>query len=172
MSQFLQYAKINDIQDTGDFITAFANMKGSIQALRNSADAAALLAADFDSCGVAYQAQYLNGWTVSIATKSCALGYYSFGHEVGHNFGCHHNIEVAVNNGYSYGYAHLIAQGTASSGRRTILAYSATNHYTRVNYCSNPSVIYPGTGTPTGVAGISNNAAVLTQNRFTFVKNS
>ena len=79
----IEAATINDIADTSDFISTFANMKGSITALRNTADAAALLAQSFSSCGVAYLAQYSSGATVSIATKSCALGYYSFGHEIG-----------------------------------------------------------------------------------------
>ena len=79
----IEAATINDIADTSSFISTFANMKGSNSALRNTADAAALLARDFNSCGVAYLAQYNSGWTVSIATKSCALGYYSFGHEIG-----------------------------------------------------------------------------------------
>ena len=35
-----------------------------------------------------------------------------------------------------------------------------------MNYYSNPAVTFPGTGTPTGVAGLSNNAAVISRNRF------
>ena len=79
----IEAATINDIADTSTFISTFANMKGSASALRNTADAAALLAQDFNSCGVAYLAQYASGSTISIATKSCALGYFSFGHELG-----------------------------------------------------------------------------------------
>ena len=79
----IEEATINDIADTSTFISTFANMKGSSTALRNTADAAALLAKDFNSCGVAYLAQYNSGSTISIATKSCALGYFSFGHEIG-----------------------------------------------------------------------------------------
>ena len=45
------------------------------------------------------------------------------------------------------------------------MAYSASNHYTRVNYYSNPNVIYPATGTPTVVAGVSYNARLLVENR-------
>ena len=56
--------------------------------------------------------------------------------------------------------------GTNSNGYRTILAYSSEGHRHRVNYNSNPNVILPDTGTPTGLAGISDNAAVLTRNRF------
>ena len=164
----IEAATIDDIADTSTFISTFANMKGSSTALRNTADAAALLAEDFNSCGVAYLATYNSGNTISIATKSCALGYFSFGHELGHNFGAHHNVEVASNSYFSYGHGHHIEAGSASTGYRTILAYTASGHRTRVNYYSNPSVVYPVTGTPTGVADISNNAAVITNNRFAF----
>ena len=59
-------------------------------------------------------------------------------------------------------------QGTnqVSTGYRTIMSYNAPGHETRVNYFSNPNVTFPQTGTATGVANISNNAAVLIKNRF------
>ena len=76
-------ATINDIADSSTLLRSFRDMKGTTTALRNTADAAALLAKDFNSCGVAYLAQYNTGSTISIATKSCALGYFSFGHEIG-----------------------------------------------------------------------------------------
>ena len=86
----------------------------------------------------------------------------------GHNYGCYHNPEITDNPFFPHGHAHLIEQGSASTGYRTILAYSASGHSTRVNYYSNPSVDYPVTGTATGVVGVSNNAAVITSNRFSF----
>ena len=46
------------------------------------------------------------------------------------------------------------------------MAYHASGHGHVVNYYSNPNVILPDTGTPTGLAGVSDNAAVLTKNRF------
>ena len=97
---------------------------------------------------------YDNGYTISVTKKSCATGYYSFGHEIGHNFGATHNPEVSTNAEFSYGHAHLIEQGIASTGYRTILGYYAAGHAERVNYYSNPSVNFPVTGTPTGVVGI------------------
>merc|ERR1719450_1849589 len=130
----IEEATIDDIADTSTFISTFANMKGSTSALRNTADAAYLLAVDFNSCGVGYLATYDSGWTISIAQKSCALGYYTFAHELGHNFGCHHDAVNADNTYFSYGHGHHIEQGSASKGFRTILAYSASNHQTRVNY--------------------------------------
>merc|ERR1711922_82950 len=57
--------------------------------------------------------------------------------------------------------------GSAATGARTIMAYSATGYETRVNYWSNPSVIFPITQTPTGAAGSENNAALLTLRRYT-----
>merc|ERR1712154_713829 len=73
----IEAATINDMADTSDFISAFANMKGTTDALRNTADSAYLLAIDFNSCGVGYLATYDSGWTISVAQKSCALGYYT-----------------------------------------------------------------------------------------------
>jgi len=62
---------------------------------------------------------------------------------------------------------HWIAQGTSKDpkGFRTIMAYEGKNHSTRVNYYSNPAVILPATGTPTGLV-TANNAAILLMNRF------
>ena len=54
-----------------------------------------LLVADFESCGIAYLNTLGNGYTLSVAKKSCALGYYSFGHEVSmsNEDGEHHNLK-------------------------------------------------------------------------------
>ena len=45
------------------------------------------------------------------------------------------------------------------------MAYYTSGHYGRVNYWSNPGVIYPLTDTPTGVTDVSDNARLLTENR-------
>ena len=50
-------------------------------------------------------------------------GYYTFGHELAHNLGGHHDPATSTNTVYSYGHGHLIA-----GGFRTILAYSAASH--------------------------------------------
>ena len=162
----IEAATINDIQDTNSFITAFRTMKESVSALRNSADAAVLLSVDFNSCGVAYLNTIGSANTISIVQKSCALGYYSFGHEVGHNMGLHHNKASAANPYYPHGHGHLIQAGSASTGARTILAYTAQGHSRRINYYSNPSQTYSVTGTALGVAGKADNVAVLLSNRF------
>ena len=98
-----------------------------------------------------------------------SIGYFSFGHEVGHNLGADHNPSVVPKSLKGDGHGHLITpQGlTARTGYRTIMSYYAWGHRTRVNYWSSPNIIFPVTGTPTGVAGISDNARILTKNRFT-----
>ena len=162
-----ELATINDPvsgSSSSAIISAFANMKSSAAELRDTADAAALLINSFDFCGVGYLNVISSGNTLTVTRKNCAVGYYSFGHEVGHNIGLQHNPEVATNPVYPYALGHLIAQGSASTGYRTILAYNAAGHRTRVNYYSNPDVNYPVTGTPTGLVG-SNNAALLNINR-------
>ena len=86
MTKFcIEEATINDMSDYSTFITTFRNMKGSATATRNTADAAFLLTQSMGggACGVGYMSAYASGWTISIGTKSCALGYYTFGHELG-----------------------------------------------------------------------------------------
>ena len=60
------------------------------------------------------------------------------------------------------------AQGLLGPGSQqyvTIMAYTWGGKK-RINYFSNPHVIFPSTGTPTGEGGKSDNAAVLLRNRF------
>ena len=45
------------------------------------------------------------------------------------------------------------------------MAYYTSGHSGRMNYWSNPNVLLPQTGTPTGVEGVSDNARLLTENR-------
>ena len=160
----IEAATIDEIEDSSDFIAAFRAMKDQ-EALRNTADSAALLSMDFSSCGVAYLNTIGSGWTISIATKDCALGYFSFGHELGHNMGLTHNKESSTNNNYPYGHGHLIEQGSASTGYRTILAYTASGHRQRVNYYSHPGQTYAPTGTSLGEDGVADNALLLMENR-------
>ena len=70
---------------------------------------------------------------------------------------------MASNNIFSYGHGQLIEKGSASTGYNSIMAYGTTGYRRKANYYSNPDVIFPGTGTPTGVAGVSNNAKVLNE---------
>ena len=166
--------------DSASVLHAFRKMKGSDAALRNTADAAALVVMNLPSCGSAYLYTYDNGLTFSVTKKSCAVGYFSFGHEIAHNFGCGHNREVTTNKVYvrvtksdllnddsfriPHGHAFLIKGGNNKFGVRTILSYEVKGHSQRVNYYSNPKIIYPPTGTPTGTSE-SDNASVFVAKR-------
>jgi len=155
-----EQATIGETFDASDMYNNFYYMKGSTSALRGNADAANLMITEFEACGIGALDATRSGNTVTVTMKSCAVGYYSFGHEIGHNFGCQHDPDTSTNYDYPYGHGHLI-----QTGYRTVLAYNSPGHQTRVNYYSNPNVDYPGTGTSTGVSGLSNNARVITENR-------
>merc|ERR1712142_476633 len=156
-----------DISNPDQLVDDFeASMPSS--ELLNCADAAALLIHDFDSCGIANNiGTFSSCRSFSVTKKSCATGYYSFGHELAHNFGALHNIERGgYYGGDAYGYLIQPRGDFCYSGYRTILGYSYCGHENRVNYYSNPDVIFPKTGTPTGIKDKSNNARVITANRF------
>ena len=63
-----------------------------------------------------------------------------------------------------------LTQGTAITGLRTIMAYPDEGHPGQGvrNFWSNPSLVLPESGTPLGVFGVSDNAGVLTKNRFRY----
>jgi hypothetical protein len=72
----------------------------------------------------------------SVTKASCATGGYTFGHELGHNYGCAHD-HPAVDPGifdYSYGFT------TASNVYRTMMSRSGSY---RILYWSNPNKTAP-----------------------------
>ncbi|KAI2505404.1 Metallo-peptidase family M12B Reprolysin-like [Fragilaria crotonensis] len=91
----------------------------------------------------------------------CATGYYSFGHEIGHNMGCNHDIKNAGSrSGYNYGYQD------PSARFRSILAYDCSKKSCpRVQYYSSPNLSY--LGSPLGTA-TANNALVIRNNLAAF----
>ncbi|XP_023334520.1 mucin-22 isoform X1 [Eurytemora carolleeae] len=151
--------------DSTSLLYAFTSMKSSVKELRGSADTAVLLVNSMDACGIAFLNTISSGNTVAVVMKSCAVGYFTFGHEIAHSFGCQHDPQTSTNRDYPDGHGHLIPRGQASQGYRTILAYSRTGFETRANYYSNPDIRHDITNSFTGVRGISNNARILTENR-------
>ena len=137
------------------------------------ADEMVLIVNDGTYCGLGY---LMDSKSISpafassafaLVALSCATGYYSFAHEMGHNMGAHHDPTTAgsAQGAYPYSYGYWISNpATGRKDYRTIMAYDTTSSYSyssqRVNYWSNPDVILPATGSPTGTQ-TSNNARTL-----------
>merc|ERR1712200_399127 len=142
----------------------FRQYKDGGNSLRGSADAAVLIVKDAQGvCGVGYKlrdASNYEDYMVSLTQLSCALGGYTFGHELGHNMGLDHDkyADVTRNTPYSQGY-HL--PGTKY---RTILAYRHGDHRLRANHYSNPRVNFKDV--PTGDAETADAARRMTEIRF------
>jgi len=92
-------------------------------------------------------------WSFAVVSRSCATGYYSFAHELGHNMGARHDwyVDDTENKPYSYNHGFV----NQAEGWRTIMAYNtecavAGSNCTRLPYWSNPEVEYGGV--PMGVA--------------------
>jgi hypothetical protein len=118
------------------------------------------------ACGIGYLmtavSHSFESHAFTVVARNCATGYYSFGHEMGHNMGAHHDRYVAPEDGafsYSHGYVY-------TPGRwRTVMAYNnqcGDQGYscTRIPYWSNPNMSYQGFPT-----GISENAPDSANNR-------
>jgi hypothetical protein len=129
-----------------------------VHTLRNTygADLVVLVVNDSEACGQAAAIQATATTAFAVAHYTCITGYYSFAHEIGHLQGARHDRAVDSALGSAHGYVDPNGQW------RTIMAYgNACNNCTRVNYWSNPNVIYPLTGQPMGTILFENNAGKL-----------
>jgi len=154
-------SSIPDGLDADTTLNRFAGSDSSYNNLRRSADTTILLVDHYDVpdiCGVNFFAAMGNGQTIGTVRKGCALGYYSFGHEVGHGLGLDHDRRVVDKPTTPYGYGYIIKKGSY----RTIMAYNDAGEQ-RVNYYSNPWVNYKNS--PTGTLK-NDNAKTLGDNRF------
>ena len=126
------------------------------------ADFVVLLINDGQYCGLAGLMTFLSAGFESSAFSavhySCATGYYSFAHEIGHNQGAEHaNPESSQGSGL-YNYSHGWRwSGSDGQPYRSVMAYSPGN---RVPYFSNPNVNHLGaaTGQPLGLLNEAYNA--------------
>jgi hypothetical protein len=123
------------------------------------ADMVSLWINDTGSCGLAWlmttASLAFESSAFSVVHHGCATGYYSFGHEMGHNQGAHHDVAVAGGGTGVYPYSHGWVD--TMSQFRTIMAYgNACGNCTRINYWSNPNGTY--LGRTTGDTATANNA--------------
>jgi peptidyl-Asp metalloendopeptidase len=137
-----------------------------VQAWRNTygADLVSLWINDASSCGLAWLmttvSSTFESYGFSTVHWDCAVGNFSFIHEMGHNMGCAHDRENAGGPGaYSYSYGWRF-YGVDSIQYRTIMAYAPGS---RIGYFSNPNVNYQGTptGKPVGDANESYNTLTI-----------
>ncbi|MDY6992584.1 MAG: M12 family metallo-peptidase, partial [Pseudomonadota bacterium] len=159
--------KITYSESGFDWFTALERLRGksdghmdNVHSLRDThkADVVVLLVNDFRYCGLAYlmstESASFESSAFSVVNTSCATGYYSFGHELGHLMGSHHDRGSAYSSGafpYSHGYQ------APNETFRTVMAYNCSSGCKRVNYWSNPNVTY--NNIPTGVSETKSNSA-------------
>lgn len=135
---------------------------------RVGADAVSLWVSDMDACGIGNlnrsKFQFENT-PFTVVQLSCATGYYSFAHELGHNLGATHDGRNSDPNEGLFPYSHGYQD---PNGRfRTIMAYKdgCDGQCTRLNVWSSPDLVVKSSGlaAPLGTDGTADNARGLRQ---------
>ncbi|HEX6099209.1 MAG TPA: M12 family metallo-peptidase [Thermoanaerobaculia bacterium] len=139
----------------------------------HAADVVSLILQTGTACGLGYfMNPVTNGfeaYAYSVVRRDCATGYFSFGHELGHNMSADHDVANSSGSGpypYNHGYTETTPTFPATPWR-TIMAYQTSPASTRVQYWSNPSVNYPVGGDPMGDAATADNHRVLNNTALT-----
>lgn len=137
-------------KESGNFNTDLSRFRGtkdgqmdSFHSTRNSiaADVGVLIINNSSSCGLASGIGSSAATAFAAVHYSCATGYYSFGHEIGHLQSARHDPAADPTNApYAYGHGYRYDAG----GWRTIMAYNCPANCTRINYWSNPAKTYGG----------------------------
>ena len=147
------YAALDAVTDPND------GKMDNVHTLRDTyfADEVVLIINDTQYCGLAWLMQTVSttfeDHAFAVVHWQCATGYYSFGHELGHNMGAQHDHYAVTKYNqasgaywYSYGYVNTTKRW------RTVMAYNDACadlgfNCTRIPYWSNPSVTYGGYAT-------------------------
>lgn len=168
VSQRIRLVHVDEVSydETGQMSTDLTRLRNNsdgvldqAQTLRDAfgADAVVMITENGGGyCGLGYMMQAatnaFEGYAYSVVWRKCATGYFSFGHELGHNMGADHDCPNATSTGsfpYNRGYVETTPTAPASPWR-TIMAYPTSPPSTRVPYWSNPAVNYPVGGDPMG----------------------
>ena len=159
------YAEVGDdlrldlvrLRDTSD------GQMDHIHALRDehSADLVNLIVNNGEYCGRAFLMTDVStsfaSWAFSVVKRSCATGYYTFAHELGHNMAARHDwyVDDQVNSPYSFNHGYV----NRTDRWRTVMAYNDHCdddgvYCTRLLYWSNPDAMFSGQpmGVPQGTA--------------------
>jgi peptidyl-Asp metalloendopeptidase len=166
--------EIANYTENGDFGTELSRLRAKndgkfdeIHPMRDQygADAVGMIINSSQYCGIAYlmtnPSANFESNAFSVTSRSCATGYYSFGHETGHNFGSAHDRGNAGSASYSYSYGWR----TSNNQYRTVMAYSPG---TRIKFYSNPNK--SKNGMPLGKVNSAENWRSL-NNTATYVSN-
>ncbi len=134
----------------------------AVAALRDThrADVVDLMVQDTQFCGLASLMINVSpsfaSSAFSVTARTCAVGNFSFAHELGHNMAAHHDPANGGTGAYPYAYGHFV-----NGSYRTVMAYSSEcpSGCTRVSQFSNPDVTF--LGAPTGIANARDNHRTL-----------
>lgn len=137
---------------TDGYLDSYHNTRNSI-----AADVNVLITTNTTYCGLGYVNSSASS-AFSVTSYSCMTGYYSFAHEIGHNFGALHD---PANDPSSTPFAYGHGYQSPTKAWRTIMAYNCSPSCPRINYWSNPAKTYGGQAM--GTAAVSNNARVLSE---------
>jgi flagellar hook assembly protein FlgD len=136
----------------------------------HAADMVALIRKSGNYCGIAGAILATADTAVQVTSRTCATGYYSFGHEFGHLQGARHDWYVDSTNNSPHTHNH--GYNIPEEKWRTVMSYnnacsSMGNYCWRINYWSNPDKTHPTTGSFMGIADGEYQAA---DNRLTLNK--
>ena len=122
-----------------------------VQALRDTykADMVGLIVENGGAfCGLASSIMANANNAYQVTDRSCATGYYSFGHEFGHLQGARHDVYVdPTASPYTYGHGYVHTGSTTDQRWRTVMAYNTKcqnlgYNCTRLQWWSNPAKTY------------------------------
>ena len=136
----------------------------AVHGLRNQylGDVVMLVVDDKEACGMASTILATHASGFAVVDESCATGYYSFAHELGHLQGARHDRHVDNSNTpFQYGHGYV----DPGDAFRTIMAYGdACNNCSRIQYWSSSYTPIPFL--PRGTASYEDNVRVLNETKY------